>query len=352
MTSKRKVQNSSTASAGADVYANSSPYITSLEAAQVLSLTKETVRSYVKRGILDGRATTSGCTVLISSVEEYIQANRTSVEEKQQAVDLLEKELDERRDELKRTLRAMKRDARELELQYEEHDLMCGLFKSRHKLAEVINACICILEEDRKSGERMGDILRMVISGYSYEYIGKKYGITAERVRIIYFKGMRRIARMDNYTELLMENERLKAKEEEYINREKALLKEIEKLREYIEGYRGKLANDPLQEVSVEDFGTMVSKSLLGKKISDPLLGINVRTLNVLRSLDVNTVYDLVMISRDALTNTRSAGRKTCTLIEDFLEDRGLRLGMNNHEVVNWLLNHDCGPRNELGIRP
>ena len=57
--------------------------------------------------------------------------------------------------------------------------------------------------------------------------------------------------------------------------------------------------------------------------------GISLRTLNCLIAWDVDTVADLVLLSKHNLLRTRNFGNKSMKEVEDFLSSKGLKLGMD-----------------------
>ena len=60
------------------------------------------------------------------------------------------------------------------------------------------------------------------------------------------------------------------------------------------------------------------------------------RIRNCLRWRDVETLRQLVAISREAILDMRNMGKKSRMAIEDWLEARGLHLGMNGEEIVEY----------------
>lgn len=62
----------------------------------------------------------------------------------------------------------------------------------------------------------------------------------------------------------------------------------------------------------------------------------DVRIMNCLKRYDVETLRQLVVISRTAILNMRNMGKKSRMVIEDWLKERGLHLGMTGEEIVEY----------------
>ena len=71
---------------------------------------------------------------------------------------------------------------------------------------------------------------------------------------------------------------------------------------------------------------TGASDKLLDTKIAN--LPLSVRALCVLKSADIETVRDLVRLTRMDMLKYRNSGRKTLTELDEWLEDNGLTWGM------------------------
>ena len=62
----------------------------------------------------------------------------------------------------------------------------------------------------------------------------------------------------------------------------------------------------------------------------------DVRIQNCLRFYGVETLRQLVAISRSSIYNMRNMGKKSRMVIEDWLEERGLHLGMTKEEISEY----------------
>ena len=62
----------------------------------------------------------------------------------------------------------------------------------------------------------------------------------------------------------------------------------------------------------------------------------DVRIMNCLKRYDVKTLRQLVVISRTAILKMQNMGKKSRMVIEDWLEERGLHLGMTKEEIAEY----------------
>lgn len=62
----------------------------------------------------------------------------------------------------------------------------------------------------------------------------------------------------------------------------------------------------------------------------------DVRIMNCLRWYDVKTLRQLVAYSRAGILGMRNMGKKSRMVIEDWLEERGLHLGMTGEEIIEY----------------
>ena len=72
-------------------------------------------------------------------------------------------------------------------------------------------------------------------------------------------------------------------------------------------------------------------KEFLASKLDSRIvdLNISIRALNVLKSINCNTLRDVIKLSPKEIFETRNCGKKTLADIIEFLRDEGLELGMD-----------------------
>lgn len=91
--------------------------------------------------------------------------------------------------------------------------------------------------------------------------------------------------------------------------------------------------DDMTHETEVEDVTEVLDETdlhmrqLLKTRLSD--MDLSVRALNCLKAADVETVGELVAISRNDLLKFRNFGKKSLTELEEMVAEKGLEFGMN-----------------------
>ncbi len=72
-------------------------------------------------------------------------------------------------------------------------------------------------------------------------------------------------------------------------------------------------------------------KEFLASKLDSRIvdLNISIRALNVLKSINCNTLRDVIKLSPKEIFETRNCGKKTLAEIIECLKDEGLELGMD-----------------------
>lgn len=306
----------------------------------MLAVTRETVRSYVKRGVLDGRSTPISCVVLIDSIKQFAEMDKTSLEQRMQAVKQMEEELDARKKQLEQSIKKVEEYEREREEKFEKSDVLYNVMKRRFVLSEFISACINIME-DKNGNRREAEAVRLVLAGYSYDQVAKSFKLTYERARVLFYKGMRRLGKIDDYRAMKEENDRLNLSLQERENELKVMANEIERLKEFIR-IHVKMEDDIKEtlghDYDLEKISSMVNAGMLCKSYKDKALSLSTRSINILRYMDIETIYDLVRLTEKEIHRQRNAGKKTLTEIQDALEAYGLKLEMSHREIYEWLV--------------
>lgn len=80
----------------------------------------------------------------------------------------------------------------------------------------------------------------------------------------------------------------------------------------------------PAQEEEMEDISSKVSEEVLKMTIEE--LDLPVRITNALKATEINTIEDLIGISRQQLLKAKNLGAKSLSLISEKLSERGLSL--------------------------
>lgn len=170
-----------------------------------------------------------------------------------------------------------------------------------------LDSIILLLPENALTN-REKCILEMCISDNNFQNVAEKCNLTSARISQIFQKGLR-IASIycfkmkkdydENYISVHKENE--------FLKKENSMLKiEILKLNE-------KLAFDSLEKDNV----------LLISIYDTPM---SVRLLNVLKSNEIQILYDVLLYSKSDYLKFRNLGKKSVDELEEVLEEYGLKL--------------------------
>lgn len=152
--------------------------------------------------------------------------------------------------------------------------------------------------------ERYVRIMRKFLTGSKIGVIAQEFDLTAERVRQIVVRCMRKLClALDEVNAKLSENDSLKS-ENDFLKARNAILEGADKK---------------------EELGLVAPVILL-----QPLVDFNlsVRCMNVLYSNKINTLGDLVRLDRDNVLMLRNLGKKSLSELDDLLEKLGLEWGM------------------------
>lgn len=308
-------------------------YVTCAEAASMLAVSQESIRNFIKRGVLDGRFMKRKCVVLLSSIEQYASMDMTTLEQKQKALEKMQDYVDSYTKELEATRRNILREARLMEEGLVVDDVLRNLFSKRYQLADLFGCFVSLMEE--KTGRyTAAEVMRGVIAGESYERIGKRLGgLSHERVRQIFHKGVRSIRNLDSYFDLLDENKQLNEKihcleaELRILRSENVSLNELHANE-----------NSPVSAFNKKYMVEMMQHSILNTDIRHSSLNLSMRIINVLTYKDIHILYELVKLSRKEIAKMRNLGKKSVLEIDKMLEANGLELGMTDLDIYNWLL--------------
>ena len=160
--------------------------------------------------------------------------------------------------------------------------------------------------------EREQRILSEIIKGVSLEEIANVYGLTQERVMQIAVRAANTLSKIDELKLIHNENNTLKEENER-------LARENEILRKSVQDQNG----------HTEDINNinLLMDSVFEKCLMD--YNLSVRTLNVLKSIDCNTVGDVVRYSQADMMKALNNGKKVFNEIDGFVKELGLNWGMH-----------------------
>ena len=165
--------------------------------------------------------------------------------------------------------------------------------------------------KDRESG-----ILTEIIKGVKLEDIGNAFGLTRERVMQIATKAANKLASIEDLKQIRDENKTLK-EENNRLSKENNLLK--------------KYITDQRITIDAYENSDKLHSTIFEKRLID--LNLTVRTQNGLKSLNCDTLGDVVKLDISMLMKARNFGKKSLTEIDEFIKRLGLHWGMNPEKM-------------------
>lgn len=166
--------------------------------------------------------------------------------------------------------------------------------------------------------EREAEIVKGIIRGETVEELADVFGLTRNRMWQIFHKAIRKAGDLRNIRLCYDENRRLKQEVENMradlrlLNRELNIQREEERR---------------LAEMEEEERIRVITEHDRVLKLYATRLvncNISVRSLNCLKSLDIDTIGDLCKCSKTYLLKARNFGKKSLNELVDFLEEKGL----------------------------
>lgn len=253
-------------------------YVSIAEAAERIGCTNETVVNLLKRGALRGND---------ASNMRRTYVDRESLDVFCTAIPDYESQLEE----IKALKKVLKDTREELEVGIIQNQFMSwrDSIEINKRFFDAV-AGICLAPRD-------GEILLSAINGCPYSVIAEKFGLPRTRIRQIIEKSLRRLRQVPKYNTLcgLLEHYR------ELISM---------KNKELLEGYSD-------------------DSSLNYTPI--PLEQFTARAQNVIRSIGISTIGDLINNPKNSLMNMRNMGRKTLREIDSFMQTLGPDI------YTNWI---------------
>ena len=287
------------------------------EAARRLGLTDQTLRNWEKKGILRVKAIGKARYV----DENTINSIQDTAEEIAQTQRRLKKLRDQEAQEAKGFIDAM-------------HDKAARQRYYRLAVESGIRTEFFSLVADMLKGYgsltyREAEIMKELLKGTTYEDIGKRFGLTRERIRQIAEKSIRKSRdliwlkdRLDHIRDLEADNQSMKAA----YNDMKRRLHQQEEL-ERIEAEHDEEARRQ----------ALMEKDEVCKLLSTKLVDceLSVRTLNCLRQgyYECETIGDVARLHKTDVLKIRNFGKKSLIELDDFFDAHGLQWGTDVDKV-------------------
>lgn len=282
------------------------------QVAEKLGVTTETVKNYIRKGVLRTR-----------SVGGWTMIDRKSyVKLVDDLNDLAEMEKNLK--QLKEELIAERKSRAELLSAAKETNDILGIVRRSDISCHLIHMIVRSMGNDILT-EREACMMCRFLECADARQIAKEYDLTPERTREIINKGIRKFWKLTSYADIVAENNALK---EERNNLHAALAHLTDANKElkiqcghWDEDTAAILLEYPFTEEDKEKC------EFLFREIKD--FDFSTRTLNGLLRGNIENVGDMVRLTGRELLKLRNFGKKGLREIEDFVEEHGLCLGMD-----------------------
>ena len=263
-------------------------------AAELLDCNPQTITNWVEKGVIKEHTIGNHLMIDSKSIEQYFDSLKDLSDMEQKMADTKSKLQDAIKD-----MEAIIDEARGV-------SFPIGRIRECFRNNQL--TLISLFEDCLNNRER--SILTSLIKGENPEDIGRTYGLSSERIVQIGWRASRNISISANLKHIKEENKEL-TKENELLRQQNSDLRK--RLNEYEKVDKEKESN--------------LSSSIFKKRLID--LNLTVRTLNVLKMHNCETLGDVVKFNKSDLINARNFGKKSFTELDDFITKLGLHWGMN-----------------------
>ena len=274
--------------------------ITRKEAAELLDCEPQTITNWVEKGAINGHKVGNILMVDRESIEHYFDDFKVLADMATKIADL------------KTEYKNIIKDQEALLDEARGNSLTSQRAKEVFRMNQL--TLISLSEgylKDRESG-----ILTEIIKGVKLEDIGNTFGLTRERVMQIATKAANKLASIEDLKQIRDENKTLK-EENNRLSKENNLLK--------------KYITDQRITIDAYENSDKLHSTIFEKRLID--LNLTVRTQNGLKSLNCDTLGDVVKLDISMLMKARNFGKKSLTEIDEFIKRLGLHWGMNPEKM-------------------
>lgn len=274
--------------------------ITRKEAAELLDCEPQTITNWVEKGAINGHKVGNILMVDRESIEHYFDDFKVLADMATKIADL--------KTEYKNIIKdqeALLDEARG-----------SSLTSQRAKEVFKMNQLTLISLSEGYLKDRESGILTEIVKGVKLEDIGNTFGLTRERVMQIATKAANKLASIEDLKQIRDENKTLK-EENNRLSKDNNLLK--------------KYITDQRITIDAYENSDKLHSTIFEKRLID--LNLTVRTQNGLKSLNCDTLGDVVKLDISMLMKARNFGKKSLTEIDEFIKRLGLHWGMNPEKM-------------------
>lgn len=275
-------------------------------AAELLDCNPQTISNWVEKGVIKGHMVGNFLMIDRQSIEQYFDSLKDLSDMESKMADV-KKELQDAIMDMKTVID-------------EARGASMPVGRIRDGFRYNLLMLMSLYEDRLKDRER--EIFTRLVNGESLEDVAHAFGISSIRVIQI---GCR-------VSVIISEKADLKQLYEEI----KELKRENEHLKLQSSNLRKRLNDYEKEDVVKEE---RLNSSIFQKRIID--LNLTVRSLNVLKFNNCETLGDVVKLTKEEICKSRNMGKKSFIEINDFLTKLGLHWGMNPdmmsaEELQSW----------------
>lgn len=289
--------------------------ITRQEAADMLNVSFQTISNYIEKGIIRAhRIPERKRRVFIdrNSIVALLD-NYEDLEEMRRAVEDLTKELAEERDML----------CSEVSEVMAMRDSL-GRRVPKKQMSFIVRTLNDMAYDMELLVSREHDVLDGVISGKDYRDLARMFDVSEATISLVFLRAMRKLATLQSYPRVHAEYKRLL--------KENGMLRDL--VRQYEQDGRHKTIDidevldspSPVPEYTFRKLFYVFDTKLVNERLS-------VRALGALRFAEVETVEQLVSMTKEELLQIRNLGRKTMSELDEYVCGLGLSFGMDTKEM-------------------
>lgn len=286
-----------------NLHENENKLISRSAAAKTFGVTPQTISNYIKRGLLKTVKNGRWTMITKSSLDQMVSSMRSD---------------DETKTIFEKTSSA-NNSAKQIYQKSIENNSLLYMLCNTH-LSELLCTIVKSMGKNHLTAKEIA-IMCDYINNIDRKHLSQIYNMTTVNIQTIYNKTLSKLKELPTYSDL------------EYkisvLNQEKEIMAdEMEKMRNQIKELRNGILKNRMsaEQASDSDINTDVLKILYTKIENVPF---NVRCFNVMRSVGIKYLIDIVEYPKLDLLKIPNMGRKSLSEIEDILDSYGLHFGMN-----------------------
>jgi excisionase family DNA binding protein len=165
--------------------------------------------------------------------------------------------------------------------------------------------------------ERERDIMCAIINGKDVGFLSDCYGLTRDGIMQIFYRGCNKCRELTDIKKRLDDYDRLKTEVRQLRQSMSVMSKDLKVQRE---------TERKIQEMNEQERINRIKKTDKILRLLDTRIvtcGMSVRTTNILKSADIETIGDLIQMKKIDLLKYRNCGKKSISEMSDFLDKLG-----------------------------